>query len=72
MIFEIIYCVRISIVKNKGSNLNTIERRLLGVRPAGMEIADPDGFKQMRWVQEMKKEVKSIRSENKHKTEKEE
>lgn len=44
--------------KNVGSNLNGIERRLLGMRPAGMEISDPENFKQMRWTQELRKEAK--------------
>lgn len=49
--------------KLEGSNLSTVERRLLGMRPAGMEISDPEDFKQMRWAQEMKKEVKSYKAE---------
>lgn len=49
--------------KLKGSNLGGVERRLLGMRPAGMEIADPQNFRDMRWTQELKKEAKQHKSE---------
>lgn len=57
--------------KTKGSNLNTVERRLLGMRPASMEIASPDRYKEMRWSQEMKKELKGRKSAIRHEMEKE-
>lgn len=48
--------------KMQGSNLSGVERRFLGMRPAGMEIADPENFKQMRWAEELKKEAKAYKS----------
>jgi hypothetical protein len=57
--------------KLQGSNLSGVERRLLGMRPASMEISDPDNFKAMRWTQEMKKEMKVKRAEARKEGEKE-
>lgn len=58
--------------KLRGSNLNVAERRLLGMRPAGMEIADPENFKSMRWIQELKKEAKERKSTARKEMQKEE
>ena len=57
--------------KLQGSNLSGLERRFLGMRPAGMEIADPENFKAMRWTQELKKEAKAKRAANRKEGEKE-
>ena len=57
--------------KIKGSNLNGVERMLLGMRPAGMEISDPEGYKNMRWTQELNKERKAIIAANKKEGQKE-
>jgi hypothetical protein len=55
----------------KGSNLSESERRLFGMHPASMEIADPEKYKSMKWHLEMKKEAKEAKSARKRENKKE-